>query len=265
MTVLRVLAWGVATSVRDAGRPGLAHLGRSRGGAVDLDAHRLGNRLVGNGGDATAFETSGGLTLLAERAVVVCVTGSPAELYVDGGPPLGWGIPVALPAGASIRIGRLRGGARTYLAVRGGVVSVDGDAVSIGPEPAVPPLGEAAVPPALDASVRLWPGPRVDWFDDGSFDLLVRATWTILPASDRVGLRLDGPALRRSVERELPSEGLVEGAVQVPPDGRPIVMLADHPTTGGYPVIAVVDPADLSIVAQRPPGSSLSFRRATPR
>jgi allophanate hydrolase subunit 2 len=84
----------------------------------------------------------------------------------------------------------------------------------------------------------------------------------VSPDSDRVGARLSGPALVRSRHEELPSEGLVEGAIQVPPDGQPIVMLADHPTTGGYPVIAVVDPADLRHVAQAAPGTTLRFRRS---
>jgi allophanate hydrolase subunit 2 len=218
---------GIATSLRDGGRTGMAHLGRSRGGAVDRDALRLANRLVGNTADAPAFETSGGLVVVAARAVLAAVTGSQVDLEVSGGPPLGWGVATALPAGAVLRIGRLRGGARVYLAVRGGLRS---DALADGVWLAdVPVVGEpspvAAVPRPLDRPVRLWPGPRLDTAGRG----------------------------------ELPSEGLVEGAVQVPPDGRPIVMLADHPVTGGYPVIAVVDRADLEVIAQAPPGSSVGF------
>jgi allophanate hydrolase subunit 2 len=257
---LDVLAWGVAGGVRDGGRTGLAHVGRSRGGAVDLHSLRLGNRLLGNADHLAAFETSGGLTVRLSGAAMVAVTGSPCDLHVVGGPPLGWGAPQVLPAGAVVRIGRLHGGARTYLCVRGGVVSAD-DTIAVGPDPSAPASSHAAAPQPLDDAVRLWPGPRVDWFADGAFDALVVGAWHVLPASDRVGLRLGGTPLERRRHDELPSEGIVEGAVQVPPDGQPIVMLADHPTTGGYPVIAVVDPSDLRLVAQRPPGATVRFTR----
>lgn len=262
MSALEVLAWGVAGSVRDAGRRGLAHLGRSRGGAVDLASLELGNRLVGNPAGVSGLETSGGLVVRARRPVLVAVTGSPCDVAVVDGPPLGWGAPVALPAGATVRIGRLHGGARAYLCVRGGVVAADGDRLDVGADPGTAAASRPAVPPRLEVPVRLWPGPRLDWFARRTFDALVAGPWTVSATSDRVGLRLDGPSLVRARHDELASEGMVEGAIQVPPDGRPIVMLADHPATGGYPVVAVVDPADLWLVAQRPPGSDLRFTRA---
>ena len=257
-----VVAWGIAGSVRDAGRPGLAHLGRSRGGAVDLAALELGNRLVGNDPCAAGIETSGGLVMRCIVATMVAVTGSPADVHVEGGPPVGWGGPVVLPAGALLRIGRLRGGARTYVCVRGGIEGRDGDVLQLGPDPEEPASTHPAVPRALDRPVRLWPGPRLDRFDDGAWDALLATTWEVLSASDRIGLRLDGRPLERVRHDELPSEGLLEGAIQVPPDGRPIVMLADHPATGGYPVIAVVDPADLGLVAQRSVGAAVRFTPA---
>ncbi len=260
--MIEVLAWGVASSIRDAGRPGRAHLGISRGGAVDLEALSLANRLVGNADDAAAIETSGGLVVRLHSAALVAVTGSAADLHVEHGPPLGWGAPQAVPAGAVVRVGRLRGGARTYLAVRGGAIRAGMSTLEVGDRALGPPATVVAFPPQLDREVRLWPGPRLDWFDDEAFDLLVRTEWRVLPHSDRVGVRLGGARLGRSVDRELPSEGLIEGAVQVPPDGLPIVMLADHPVTGGYPVVAVVDPADIGVMAQRSPGSTVRFRRA---
>jgi allophanate hydrolase subunit 2 len=252
---------GIATSLRDGGRTGLAHLGRSRGGAVDREALHLANRLVGNAADAPAFETSGGLVVRAVRAVLVAVTGSQADLEVSGGPPLGWGVATALPAGAVVRIGRLRGGARVYLSVRGGART---HSLAHGVWSAdLPDLGDpssvAAVPRAIDRPVRLWPGPRLDWFEQDAWAVLTSNRFTVGADSDRVGVRLGGHAIRGVGRGELPSEGLVEGAVQVPPDGRPIVMLADHPVTGGYPVIAVVDRADLEVVAQAPPGSTIGF------
>jgi allophanate hydrolase subunit 2 len=259
---IEIVGRGVATSVRDGGRTGLAHLGRSRGGAVDLASLELGNRLLGNPEHAAGFETSGGLVLRCDSAVMVAVTGSPVDLDVTGGPPVGWGAPMVLPAGAVLRIGRLRGGARTYVCVRGGVVGVSGDTVHLGSDPMEPAASHPAVPRPLDAAVRLWLGPRVDWFEETAWDALLSEQWEVLPASDRVGVRLHGEPLVRTNHAELPSEGLVEGAIQVPPDGQPIVMLADHPTTGGYPVIAVVDVADLWLVAQRGAGGRLRFTRA---
>jgi len=255
-----VRAWGLAGAVRDRGRTGWAHLGRGRGGAVDVDALALANRLVGNDDGAQGIETSGGLVLAIERATMLVVTGSPADLAVDGGPPLGWGVATALPAGAVVRVGRLHGGARTYVAVRGGVSRVDGDLLLVGPEPPRPPSGDIAAPAPRREEIRVWPGPRLDWFDDDAWSVLTGGPYTVSPDSDRVGVRLRGPTLRRRRTDELPSEGVVEGAVQVPPDGSPIVMLADHPVTGGYPVIAVVDPADLGHVAQASPGATLRFR-----
>ena len=243
---VEVVSWGIAGSMVDAGRPGRAWLGVSRGGAVDREALALANRIVGNDTGAEGFETSGGLQLRALRTVMVAVTGAVADLDVRGGPPVGWGSPVVLPAGAELRVGRLREGARTYVAVR------TDDATGT---PATEPVPHR--PPA--GVVRVWPGPRLDWFAAGAWDQLLASPYTVA-ATSRVGVRLDGPPLVRARTDELPSEGLVEGAVQVPPDGLPMIMLADHPTTGGYPVIAVLDRADLAAAAQAAPGSPLRFR-----
>ena len=125
------------------------------------------------------------------------------------------------------------------------------------PQPADP--GE--LPPAADLLV-VDPGPRADWFTADATAVLVGAAWTVRPASDRTALRLAGPTLRRARPGELPSEGLVPGAVQVPPDGSPVVFLANHPTTGGYPVLAVVRRACLPLAAQARPGATLRFATA---
>ncbi len=256
--MITVVSWGVATSVVDAGRTGLAAVGIPRGGACDLGALRLANRLVGNPPDLAGVETSGGLTVRVVRPVMVAVAGAQADLHVDGGPPLGWGVPTVLPAGAVLRVGRVHDGLRTYLAVRGGAVRA-GDTGHPGPDPGPPAAAAPAVPHPAPTALTLWPGPRADWFTDDAWHALLSATWQVSTHADRVGVRLDGPMLARRVEAELPSEGMVEGAVQVPPDGRPIVMLADHPTTGGYPVIAVVDPAHVDRAAQLAPGSVVRF------
>jgi allophanate hydrolase subunit 2 len=257
---LEIVTPGVAGAIRDGGRPGRAHLGSSRGGAVDLDALDLVNRLLGNPAGAAALETSGGLIIRLIQAAVVAVSGSQADVHVAGGPPLGWGTPTALPAGAVVRIGRLMDGSRTYLGVRGGLVDRNGSLVTFGPDPGRALSSVSAVPRSDEDAVVIWPGPRLDWFSDSAPDLLVATSWEVRPDSDRVGVRLTGPPLERCRHDELPSEGLVEGAIQVPPDGQPIVMLADHPTTGGYPVIAVVDPLQIGRIAQRRTGGRVRFR-----
>ena len=261
--MIRVTSWGVAGSVVDGGVPGRAWLGAARGGAVDRSSLALANRLVGNVEQAAAFESSGGLAITVDTATMVALTGAVAELVVTGGPPVGWGSPVALPAGATLRIARLSEGARNYLAVRGGVVGADSHWAA-GDDPGTPAAEHAAPrrPPATE--IVVWPGPRVDWFSDDAWTQLCSGTFTVTTTSP-VGTRLSGPRLERSRHDELPSEGMVEGAVQVPPDGQPIVMLSGHPATGGYPVIAVVDPAYVAHVAQAAPGTELRFRSSSPR
>jgi allophanate hydrolase subunit 2 len=103
-------------------------------------------------------------------------------------------------------------------------------------------------------------GPRADWFTATAHATLVSSTYTLTPKSNRIGARLTGPGLARSIDDELPSEGIVLGAVQVPADRQPLIFFADHPTTGGYPVIAVVCHADLALVAQARPGTTVKFR-----
>lgn len=258
--MIGVRAWGVGGRVVDAGVPGRGWLGASRGGAVDLESYTLADRLLGNTSGTQQFETSGGLVVELTAPAMLVQTGAVVELAVDGGPPLGWGSPVVLPAGCTVRIGRLIDGARAYVAVRGGLVGA-GARFAVGPDPQTPAAGHPAARRPPRTEIAVWPGPRVDWFDDDALRLLTNATYVVTTTSP-VGTRLAGPALTRAVQDELPSEGMVEGAVQVPPDGQPIVMLAGHPTTGGYPVIAVVDPADVAHLAQAAPGTEIRFRPA---
>lgn len=258
---LVVVSPGIAGSRVDRGRPGLAGLGAPRGGAVDLAAFDLGNRLLGNPRSAGGYECSGHAVLRTTRRMVVALTGAEGDVQTSTGGVVGWGQPTVIPEGCEIRIGRLRHGARMYLAVRGGLLAPHEGVLDLGPEPLEGMPGHSAPPVSLDREVRLHHGPRLDWFGPDTWTRLVRSEFSVTDTS-RVGVRLSGPPLLRSHAGELPSEGLVEGAVQVPPDGQPIVMLADHPTTGGYPVVAVVDPADLSLVAQAAAGTTVSFRPA---
>ncbi|NEB20369.1 biotin-dependent carboxyltransferase family protein, partial [Streptomyces coelicoflavus] len=132
------------------------------------------------------------------------------------------------------------------------------------------PLGRPRVPharvdvapqpgPPAELVLRVAPGPRADWFTPAAMRALTSSVYRVSSASNRIGLRMDGPALERARPGELPSEGTVLGAVQVPTDGRPVVFLADHPTTGGYPVIGVVRTADLPAAAQAVPGTPVRF------
>ena len=277
---LEVLVVGALATVQDAGRPGLAHLGVPRAGWLDPPAARLANRLVGNPDHLAVLEVAvGGLSLRTDAACWVAVTGAPCQVSVAGR-AAGHGRPERLQAGAVLELGPATAGVRSYLAVAGGIAvdpvlgSRATDTLAwVGPPrveggtrlPVGDPLGTpraADVPaPTRPGPLRVHPGPRADWLTADALDVLCGAPYAVAADSDRVGLRLDGPPLRRSRDGELPSEGMVLGAVQVPPDGRPVVFLADHPTTGGYPVLAVVDAADLARCAQLRPGDEVRFSR----
>jgi biotin-dependent carboxylase-like uncharacterized protein len=263
--VIEIIDAGVLTTVQDRGRPGHASIGVSPSGAVDPALAARCNRLVGNPEAAALIETVGGLRLraLGPTAVATDVESTARILHE--------GEEVTIPIGHR---------QWHYVAFRGGVAVdpvlgsrstdtlgrlgpppiVANDRLSLGPEPTAPVSGEVAPIVEPSARPRVSIGPRVDWFVDGTFDRLTTAEWTVATAS-RVGVRLAGPLLERSRLDELPSEGLVRGAIQVPPDGQPVMMLADHPTTGGYPVLAVVDPDDVAMVAQVLAGGAVRFRR----
>lgn len=278
---LVVVRAGALTTVQDRGRPGHAHLGVPRSGALDGPAAALVNRLVGNPPEAAVLETTvNGCAVRPRSAVTVAVGGAPCPVSVDGR-PVAWGAPVRVSAGALLDVGAVASGVRGYVAVSGGIAvepvlgSRSTDLLSgLGPAPladgTVLPLGTPAdvharvdvapqpAPPA-ELVLRVTPGPRDDWFTPEALRTFTSRTYRVSSASNRIGLRTEGPALDRAVPGELPSEGMVLGAVQVPPDGRPVVFLADHPTTGGYPVIAVVHPHDLPATAQAAPGTPLRF------
>ncbi|MEV2217753.1 biotin-dependent carboxyltransferase family protein [Streptomyces sp. NPDC050997] len=278
---LVVVRAGILTTVQDRGRPGHAHLGVPRSGALDGPTAALVNRLVGNRPEAAVLETTlNGCTLRPRSTVTVAVAGAPCPVTLDGR-PAAWGAPVRVPAGSLLDIGAAVHGVRSYVALSGGVAvepvlgSRSTDLLSgLGPPPltndAVLPLGppgelharvDVAPQPAPPAELvlRVTLGPRDDWFTPEALRAFTARTFRVSSASNRIGLRTEGPALERSLTGELASEGMVLGAVQVPPDGRPVVFLADHPTTGGYPVIAVVRTADLPAVAQAAPGTPVRF------
>ncbi|MGC5017435.1 biotin-dependent carboxyltransferase family protein [Micromonospora sp. DT47] len=277
--VIEVLRAGPLTTVQDLGRPGWAHLGVPRSGALDPAALALANRLVGNPESAAGLEiTLTGCELRPSRAVTVAVTGADAVVRV-GRRAGDVGRPLSVPAGAVVRVDPPRDGLRNWLAVGGGVAVEpvlgsratdtlsglgpapvrDGDRLPLGPAPGPPAPVDVTVGRSVPREVllALRPGPRHDWFTAEALDRLFGTAYAVSPVGDRVGARLIGAALPRAVAGELPSEGVVLGAVQVPADGQPLVFLADHPTTGGYPVIGVVD--DVTPLAQARPGTTVRF------
>ena len=277
MIVLEVLQSGGLTLAQDLGRPGLAQLGVGRSGAADRRAHTLANRLLANPDDAATLEmTLGGFTARVRGGGVdVAVTGADPGPAVDG-KPFGINSIQRLQEGQVLSVGTPASGLRSYLGVRGGIAvppvlgSRSYDTLSrIGPEPiragdlitvgrptgALPGIEQAPVAAVTGDAVdlRVVPGPREDWFTDP--DALVVTRWVTSERSDRVGVRLAGPPLRlRWPERQLPSEGVIRGSVQVPPNGQPVILGPDHPVTGGYPVIGVVVDADTDTLAQLRPG-----------
>ncbi|HKD88823.1 MAG TPA: biotin-dependent carboxyltransferase family protein [Streptosporangiaceae bacterium] len=290
---IRIRRAGALTTVQDCGRPGYAHLGVPRSGALDAPAHHQANRLVGNPPGAAVLETTlTGIAVSAECDVAVAVTGAEAAVRVAGQPaPLGTA--ALLQRGQLLEVRSATAGVRNYLAFSGGlnVLHVlgsasadllsglgperltDGDVLQLGAPVRADrrdgcALGDLPAPalsaqPGL-AELLVHPGPRMDWLASPGLTALREGEWTVSPDSNRVALRLQGQPLRRRRD-ELASEGLVSGAIQALPDGNLVLFLADHPTTGGYPVIAVVDPACLPACAQARPGSKISFRLASGR
>jgi biotin-dependent carboxylase-like uncharacterized protein len=276
--MIEVLAPGPYATVQDLGRPGYAHLGVPTSGAADTASLRLANRLVGNAEGLAGVELTFGLARLRfADGAWVALAGAPVPAGDVRG--AGMAVPFWVPPGGELRLGAPVRGLRTYLAVRGGIAvepvlgSRSTDSLSgLGPEPlragTLLPVGrpegvisvdQAPLPEPRPPVLRVLPGPRDDWFAADALAELCARPYTVSQDSNRVGVRLSGPELARAKEGELPSEGVVVGAVQVPPSGQPIVFLADHPPTGGYPVIGVVRDADLPVAAQLRPGDEVRF------
>lgn len=289
---LKVIDPGLQTLVEDAGRSGVSGMGVGESGAADRRAYGLANRLVGNRAGAAAVELGhGDFAVEALMPTVLAVSGAERIGRITG--PYGTrtaphATPFRLSAGERLTLGAPSRGLRTVLGVRGGVDapvvlgSRSRDTLAgLGPEPlvaggelavaddairavGVPEIGESRRLPAVgqETVLRVVLGPRDDWFDRAARDAFAHESWEVTPRSDRVGVRLTGAPVERAPEylgRELPSEGMVLGAIQVPPDGQPVLFLADRPLTGGYPVIAVVHEDDIDLAAQLAPGCRVRF------
>ncbi|MFW0785403.1 biotin-dependent carboxyltransferase family protein [Gordonia sp. CPCC 206044] len=288
MKAITVMDPGPLATVQDLGRPGYAHLGVPRSGGADRGSLTLANRLVGNPESAAVIETTlGRLRIRAHGTLVVAVTGAPTEVLVEGA-PAGAHAALTVPDGAEISVDVPSVGCRNYVAVRGGLDvpptlgSRSTDTLSdLGPDPlragvtlpvgheegewpaaSTAPVGFAAQEVViLDAAA----GPRRDHVL--SPDNLGAGIWEVSAQSNRVGVRLDRPdgdaaplVVHGPENAELASEGIPHGAVQVPPSGRPVIFLADHPVTGGYPVVAVLTPAAIDRAAQFVAGQRIRFR-----
>jgi biotin-dependent carboxylase-like uncharacterized protein len=285
-TTVTILEPGLRALVEDSGRRGWAHLGVGQSGAVDRPAMGLANRLVGNDQCAAVLEiTNGGLELTCNGSTWIAVTGAPVSVHV--GRRARWSNEaIAVRSGERVRLGVPQRGLRSYVAIRGGLVPdpvlgsrstdlmsglgpaplVAGDTVPVGPPQGPVPVADVvapATPAGLDDDIVLPVelGPRADWFEPAAIDLLLGERFVTTPESDRIGVRLAGPTLPRRIQRELSSEGVVEGSLQAPPGGRLTLFGPDHPVTGGYPVIAVVRAHALAPVAQLRPGQGVRFRR----
>ncbi|WP_020671526.1 biotin-dependent carboxyltransferase family protein [Amycolatopsis nigrescens] len=277
---LEILAPGAFATVQDLGRPGLAAMGVGRSGAADPDGLRLANRLVGNPEGHAAIEaTLGGLRVRFGEQATIAVTGAACEIRA-GGRAAGMNAPIHVRAGDEVELGTPARGLRSYLAVRGGIdvppvlrSRATDTLARLGPARlsagSTLPIGTVVLDlPGVDlAPQRAFPdelvlrvsrGPRLDWFTADALGVLTSSAYLVTSEVNRVGVRFTGPPLRRRVHDELPPEGCVPGALQVPPSGVPILFLADHPVTGGYPVAAVVE--NLSPAAQARPGDVVRFK-----
>ena len=280
MTTVEVISPGALTTIQDLGRPGWAYVGVPRSGAADRKSFKGANLLVGNELGAAALETTmAGPRLRFGGPTTVALTGAVVDARVDDR-PVSMNTAFEVSDGETLKVGNAKSGLRTYIAFAGGIdlPLVLGSAATdtltgLGPTALARgdmlrlAAGSGALPSVISPALSLPAapelhvvlGPRDDWFTAAAVTRLTSEPFTVTSASNRIGLRLDGLPLDRARTDELPSEGLVPGAIQVPPAGQPILLLADHPTTGGYPVIAVVVEAHMLIAAQLRPGQSLRF------
>jgi antagonist of KipI len=283
--MLRILDPGILTTIQDAGRWGYQVYGVPVSGAMDAGALRAANQLVGNAPDAAALEIHSPIALQTDAPHLIALTGADARFEFNGRAMPGW-MSVFVRAGTTIEIAPRRAGGWIYLAVCGGIdvprvlgsrstfvrgnfgglegrALAPGDQIPIGAymsDDCAAAAGRSARAPAYQSEIRVMLGPHDDWFTPAAITALTRTEYTLTETADRMGYRLHGSALARARTQELISCGIPLGAIQVPPDGQPIVLMADHQTAGGYPVIATVVSDDIARVAQSAPGDHLKFQ-----
>lgn len=274
---------GYAT-VQDHGRPGHAHLSVPPSGAFDRDSHDFANRLVGNSAHAATLElTRATVQFRFDEQATIAVTGAPTSIIIDGrqrDSHRG----IVVPANTTVLVATQHLGMRSYLAIRGGIASElimgsraydelshigtppvqTGHEFQIGSDAEATPAVARQVSSGVNLSdfvtLHIHKGPR--WGFCANSQHLIEHDYTVTAQLNRIGLRLSGPAIEWNTNERLPSEGMLTGAIQIAADGQPILFGPDHPTTGGYPVIAVLDERDISTVAQLVPGTVLRFTLA---
>jgi antagonist of KipI len=293
MSAARVVKAGMLTTIQDRGRWGLQSSGVPVAGPMDPVSHRLANVLVGNDPDAATLEvTLLGPQLDFEDERVIAVTGAEFEILVDG-KPMPMHAPFIVPAESQFRFGARRRGARAYIAIAGGIVvpatlgsrsthlisgmgGIDGRPIRAGDrlplgDPgrargSAPALAQPVVQlPEGEAVIRVLAGPQREYFSDDALNVLQSAPYTIAQNSDRMGFRLAGPRLSHSRVADIISDATPLGVLQVPASGQPILLMADRQTAGGYPKIATVITADISVAGQLCPGDTITFRVCTDR
>lgn len=298
MSTLTVVQVGYGVTTQDLGRPGLSDMGLGAAGAADRGSAALANRMVGNRPDAAVLEALlGSVTLRTDTYTVAAVTGAPCPVAIERADGRVHGAAayevLLLEPGDTLRVGLAEERLRAYVAVRGGVavdpvlgsrswdslaqlgpapltvgdvvpIESSGEASDVGPWPVVDAVPPPLLPwPGDPVVLDVVPGPRDDWFTPEWRTTLTGQEFHVSPDSDRVGVRTTAATpLVRAVTHELPSEGVETGSLQVPPAGFPVLFLADHPVTGGYPVVAVLTPESVDRAAQLRPGDTLRFRTA---
>lgn len=289
-SAIEIISVGLPVVFQDLGRAGQASLGISVSGAADRAGFKAANRLVGNAVNTPALEIAlGGLSFCMRGQGVMAVTGATTPITIVGtnGTKISAArhSAIALDDGDVVSLGTPAAGMRSYFSLRGGfdvapvlgsaatdtlaqigpAALVAGDVVAILPAPAnalVSSEEPAFAMPTTTETVVLdvVMGPRTDWFTDAAVESFLSQEWSVTPQSSRVGIRLAGEALERANHGELPSEATVRGALQVPASGQPVLFLADHPLTGGYPVIANVAGHHLDLAGQIPVGAKIRFK-----
>ena len=284
--MLKVLDPGILTTIQDAGRWGYQAYGVPTSGAMDMPALCAANQIVHNAPDEAALEIHSPVVLQTDAPHLIAMTGADARLEINGRAVPTW-MSVFVRASATIAVAPKRTGGWTYLAMHGGIDvprvlgskstflrgqfgGLEGRALAAGDQI---PIGAQSIRDLFVAAgrgadkrahrrteIRVILGPHHDWFAPEAIAALTETKFTLTEAADRMGYRLRGNALAGMRTQELISCGVPLGAIQVPPDGQPIVLMADHQTTGGYPIIATVVTEDISHVAQSAPGDLLAFR-----
>ena len=295
-TYLEIISPGLHSVLQDMGRPGQTGQGVSRSGALDLGALRSANRAVGNPSDMACVESVlGGLSFICHGSALIAIAGAHTPVTITNASGLQWQAstyqPIELEAGDHVSLGSPKAGLRSYLAIRGGfdvtpvLGSLSTDTLAqLGPEALAVGDRLGFTAPVTGTSVSLTEapafelpttdnivtldvvmGPRTDWFTQDAIQRLSSQLWRVTSQSNRVGIRLSGDTpLERINHQELPSEGTSVGAIQVPASGQPVLFLADHPLTGGYPVIASVASHHLDLAGQIPINAQIRFNPLDP-